>query len=204
MNLRHRVGNLTLANQLTFLRLLAVPFFLLAILNARFGLALWIFVAAAVTDLLDGLIARVFRQRTALGAYLDPAADKLLLTAAFVLMTDFPAMFKGIPMQNRIPVWLTTLTISRDVFIVSVSLMLYLAYGVSRFRPTLLGKATTLAEILTVGLFLLFNEQHASHPAPRVAVWATLTMILLSGFDYLWRTLRIVRAEGPENRPRGD
>ena len=196
--LRHRVGNLTLANQLTFLRLLAVPFFILAILNARFDLALWLFGGAGLTDLLDGLIARVFRQRTPLGAYLDPAADKLLLTAAFVLLTDYPSMFQDIPMANRIPIWLTTLTISRDVFIVAVCLMLYLAYGVSKFRPTLLGKATTLAEILTIGLFLLFNHLHREHWALQAACWTTLTLTLLSGFDYLGRTVGMVRAKGPE------
>jgi cardiolipin synthase (CMP-forming) len=196
--LRHRVGNLTLANQLTFLRLLAVPFFILAILNARFDLALWLFGGAGLTDLLDGLIARVFRQRTPLGAYLDPAADKLLLTAAFVLLTDYPSMFQDIPMANRIPIWLTTLTISRDVFIVAVSLMLYLAYGVSKFRPTLLGKTTTVAEILTIGLFLLFNHLGHEHWILQAACWTTLTLTLLSGFDYLGRTVGMVRAKGPE------
>jgi cardiolipin synthase len=204
MNLKHRVGNLTLANQLTFLRLVAVPFFILAVLNASFDVALWIFVVAGVTDLLDGLIARVFRQRTPLGAYLDPAADKLLLTAAFVLMTDYPAMFKDIPMVNRIPIWLTTLTIGRDVFIVSVSLMLYLAYGVSRFRPTILGKLTTVGEILTVGLFLLFNHLEEKHLLVDLAVWVTLGLILVSGLDYLWRTVGMVRAAGPEAGPSGD
>jgi cardiolipin synthase len=201
--LRHRVGNLTLANQLTFLRLLAIPFFILAILNARFDLALWLFVAAAVTDLLDGLIARVFQQRTPLGAYLDPAADKLLLTAAFVLLTEYPSMFQDIPMANRIPIWLTTLTISRDVFIVSVSLMLYLAYGVSKFRPTILGKVTTLGEILTIGAFLLCNHLRTEHWALTAACWTTLTLILLSGFGYLWRAVGMVRAEGPEARSGG-
>jgi cardiolipin synthase len=195
---RHRVGNLTLANQLTFLRLLAVPFFILAILNARFGLALWLFAGAGLTDLLDGLIARVFRQRTALGAYLDPAADKLLLTAGFILLTDYPSMFQDIPMVNRVPIWLTTLTISRDVFIVAVSLMLYLAYGVSKFRPTLLGKLTTVAEILTIGAFLLCNHLKREHWMLTAACWTTLTLILLSGFDYLWRTVGMVRRQAPE------
>src|SRR4029079_19799803 len=107
---RHRVGNLTLANQLTFLRLLAVPFFILAILNERFGLALWLFARSGLNELLDGMIARVFGQRTALGAYLDPAADQLLLTAAFVLLTDYPSMFQVIPMVNLVPIWLHPLT----------------------------------------------------------------------------------------------
>ncbi|HEX6851155.1 MAG TPA: CDP-alcohol phosphatidyltransferase family protein, partial [Candidatus Polarisedimenticolaceae bacterium] len=105
--IKDRVGNWTLANQLTFLRLVAVPIFILAILDARFGAAFWLFVGAGVTDLLDGLVARVFRQQSPLGAYLDPAADKLLLAAGFILLTEYPQLFQQIPMVNRIPVWLT-------------------------------------------------------------------------------------------------
>lgn len=198
MNLKILLGNLTLANQLTFLRLVAVPFFILAVLDARFDIALWLFIAAAVTDLLDGLIARAFRQRTALGAYLDPAADKLLLTAAFVLMTQYPAMFQEIPMANRIPIWLTTLAISRDVLIVAVCLMLYLAYGVTRFQPTRTGKVTTVSETLCLGLYLLYNRMGRSHWLLELFVWLTLTLTLISGFHYLSRTVRMVRAQGPD------
>lgn len=197
MHPKQLLGNLTLANQLTFLRLVAIPFLILAILDARFDVALWLFVAAAVTDLLDGLVARVFGQRTPLGAYLDPAADKLLLTACFVLQTQFPTMFRDIPMANRIPVWLTTLTVSRDLFIVSISVMLYLAYGTSRFVPTIWGKLTTLSESLLIGVFLLFNHLDRQHPVVDLVVALTLTLTLISGFHYLWRTVGIVRTEGP-------
>lgn len=193
--LKKRVGNWTLANQLTFLRLVAIPFFIIAVLNARFDVAFWIFVAAGVTDLLDGLIARLFGQATALGAYLDPLADKLLLTAGFVLMTDYPQMFRDIPMVNRIPVWLTILTISRDVFIVAVSLLLYLAYRQTRFRPTIWGKATTVAELVTIGAVLLFNHLQRTHPIIVWAVLSTLTFTIASGLHYLWRTVRQVRVE---------
>lgn len=194
--LRARVGNLTLANQLTFLRLVAVPFFILSILGARFGVALAIFIAAGVTDLLDGLIARVFKQRTPLGAYLDPAADKLLLTAAFVLLTRYPNLFQAIPMTNRIPIGLTILVISRDVLIVTIAWMLHLAYGETKFRPTLAGKITTGTELVTIGIFLLFNDLQRTHPLVPIAVGATLTMILVSGFHYIWRTVSHVRARG--------
>lgn len=196
--LKARLGNLTLANQLTFLRLVAVPFFILAVLEARFGLALGIFVAAGVTDLLDGLIARVFKQRTALGAYLDPAADKLLLTAAFVLLTRYPNLFQTIPMTNRIPMFLTILVISRDVLIVTIAWMLHLAYGRTRFRPTIWGKITTGVEVVTIGIVLLFNHLGRVHGIVRVAIGVTLVSILVSGFDYLFRTVRMVRDEGPE------
>jgi len=197
-DLKKRVGRLTLANQLTFLRLVAVPFFILAVLEAKFGLALTIFIAAAVTDLFDGLVARIFRQRTALGAYLDPAADKLLLTAAFVLLTKYPNLFQAIPMTNRIPIGLTILVISRDVLIVAIALMLNLAYGQTRFQPSLWGKITTGAELVTVGIVLLANTLERRHFMVTVAIGTTLGLILVSGFHYLWRTVRQVRETGPE------
>jgi cardiolipin synthase len=196
--LRTRVGNWTLANQLTFLRLVAVPFFILAILEARFGLALGIFIAAGVTDLL-GLIARVFRQRTALGAYLDPAADKLLLISAFILLTRYPNLFQTIPMVNRIPLYLTILVISRDGLILAIALMLNLAYGQKRFLPSILGKITTGTELVTIGLVLLFNRLQSTHAIVPFAIHTTLLLILLSGFHYLWRTVRHLRERGPDH-----
>lgn len=197
MSFRRLLGTITLANQLTFLRLVAAPFLTLAVLNGRFDVALAIFVGAAITDLLDGLTARLFRQESSLGAYLDPAADKILSTVTFILLTDYPSLFRGIAMVNRIPIWLTVLTISRDVFIVAVALMLYLAYGTTRFRPTVFGKLTTLAESLCLGLFLLFNQLGRSHAVLDAAVWITLGLILLSGFDYLRLTVRRIGAEEP-------
>jgi len=197
--LKTKVGNLTLANQLSFLRLVAVPFFILAVLDARFGVALAIFIAAGVTDLLDGLIARVFQQRTALGAYLDPAADKLLLTAGFVLLTKYPNLLQTIPMTNRIPMFLTILVISRDVLIVVIAWMLHLAYGKTRFKPTVWGKITTGTELVTIGIVLLCNHLQREPLIVHVAIAATLTMVLVSGFHYLWRTVRVVHEQGPEH-----
>ena len=194
--LKKKLGHLTLANQLTFLRLVAVPFFILAILEARFGLALVLFVAAGITDLFDGLVARVFKQRTALGAFLDPAADKLLVTAAFVLLTKYPSLLQSIPMTNRIPLFLTILLISRDVLIVGIALMLNLAYGQTQFRPSIWGKITTGAELVTAGLLVLCNHFKWSPPIVPVALATTLALILVSGFHYLWRTMRQVREQG--------
>lgn len=195
--LRRLLTNLTVANQLTFLRLVAIPFFVIAVLEGRFGTALALFLGAAVTDLLDGYIARSFGQGTALGAYLDPAADKLLLLSGIVLLTEYPQMFRGIDMANRIPIWLTILTFSRDVFIVSVSLMLYLAYGISRFPPTRWGKATTLAESVLVASFLLANRLGRVSATLDLLVWVTLALIVISGLHYLVRTIGTVGEQGP-------
>jgi cardiolipin synthase len=200
MNPKELLGQITFANQLTFLRLVATPFLILAILNGRFDIAVLIYGSAAITDLLDGLTARLFQQETALGAYLDPAADKILCTASFLLLTDYPTLFQSIPMANRIPVWLTILTISRDLFIVVVALMLYLAYGTNRFPPTLWGKLTTVAESVCVGLFLVMNQMQRSHWILDAVVWLALALILISGFDYLGRTVRWLRASEPRSR----
>ena len=190
MDFKVLLANLTLANQLTFLRLVAVPFFIISVLQARFGVALVLFFGAALTDLLDGLTARVLRQGTPLGAYLDPAADKLLLTSAFILLTEYPSMFQQIPMAARIPIWLTVLTIFRELLIVGVSVTLYLAYGQTRFQPSIWGKLTTVAMSVTVGVLLLINFLGRSHGAFDVLVWVTLGLTLLSGFHYLGRTMR--------------
>jgi len=203
LGLKRLLGIVTLANQLTFMRLVAVPFFALAVLNARFVVALVLFVAAAVTDLLDGMTARLLQQRTPLGAYLDPAADKLLLVSGFILLTDYPAMFQDIPMVARLPIWLSILAISRDIFIVAIALMMYLAYGRTQFEPTVWGKLTTAAEAATIGLFVLANAVGIAFPVLDAAVLFTLALILISGFHYLFRLGRAERDKGPERTEAG-
>jgi len=191
------LAQLNLANQLTFLRLVLIPFFVIAVLEGRFGIALGLFGAAAVTDLLDGLSARMLGGGTPLGAYLDPAADKLLLVAAFVLLTDYPVMLQDVAMMHRIPLWLTVLTISRDVLIVAVAGLLYVTGAQTRFPPSIWGKLTTTVEFVTVTLFLLFNTLRTPAPVLRWFVWAALTLILFSGFHYLVRTIRMLLRSDP-------
>jgi len=194
---RRLLAQLNLANQLTFLRLVLIPFFVISVLEGRFGIALGLFVTAAVTDLLDGLSARMFGGGTALGAYLDPAADKLLLVTAFVMLTDYPVMLQDVPMIHRIPLWLTVLTISRDVLIVAIVLLLYLTRTQTRFPPSIWGKLTTVAEFLTIAMFLLFNRLELGGRALDAMVWLTLGMILVSGFHYLGRTIRMLSPQKP-------
>jgi cardiolipin synthase len=195
MTVKTSLSNLNFANQLTFLRLVAVPFFIISILQGRFGVAFILFVGAGLTDILDGVIARWLNQGTALGAYLDPAADKLLLTSAFVLLTQYPKMFHEIDMVARLPIWLTILTISRDVIIVSVVAIIYLAYGRTKFPPTIWGKLTTFSETFTVSFFLLFNYLHRETMFLDVLVWLTLCLTLISGFHYLALTIKSVGDE---------
>jgi len=193
---KRHLTRLNLANQLTFLRLVLIPFFVISVLEGRFGIALGLFVAAAITDMLDGLSARMLGGGTALGAYLDPAADKLLLVAAFVLLTDYPVMLQEVEMVQRIPLWLTVLTISRDVLIVAVALLLYLTRAQTRFPPSIWGKLTTTGEFLTISLFLLFNRLGHTSRLLDSMVWLTFGLILVSGFHYLGSTIRMLSSQG--------
>ena len=127
--------NLTAANQLTILRMLIIPAFVILLLYGYRGWALVSFFIAGITDLLDGLIARRTGQKTTLGAWLDPMADKLLLVTMFVMLT-----LPGIGLSNRLPLWFTVLVISRDVAIVLTVAVVNLAVGPRTFRPVDLRK----------------------------------------------------------------
>src|SRR5687768_18623503 len=114
-----------------------IPAFVLLVVYGYLGWALIVFLTAGVTDALDGLIARRAGQRTSLGAWLDPMADKLLLVSTFIVLT-----IPTIPLTNHLPAWLTILVISRDVAIVAVVAIVNLAVGPRTFTPSILGKAT--------------------------------------------------------------
>lgn len=189
---------LTVANILTLLRMVIIPFFIMAVGFDRSGWALVLFVGAGITDLLDGLIARVWKQQTRVGAILDPMADKLLLTAAF-LMLALPAGTRAFPELvnlNRLPVWLVIITISRDVFISLISLVMYMAHGQTRFPPSFLGKVTTTVQILTVTAVLMLNWLGIeSEFWTTVVVWASFAMALWSGFHYIYLATRLATRE---------
>jgi cardiolipin synthase len=197
---------MNLANQLTVIRLMLIPFFMLAMLTARMGWALTIFIVAGLTDALDGVIARLYGQKTDLGAFLDPMADKLLLTSAFVIlaMPDRPSLFPDFVLMNRLPVRLAILTISRDVFIVLIALLMNLATGVKRFPPTILSKINTAVQILTVSVVLLFQASGAvSSTVLPVCFRATLVTTLLSGFHYVYLVARMMADGGAPGAPGG-
>jgi cardiolipin synthase len=190
------LSNLTFANQLTFLRLVLIPFYLIALFNNRFGLALFLFILAAVTDILDGLVARYLKQSTALGSLLDPIADKLLMDLSFIILAfpDHPRVFPKFEMANHIPLWLLILILWRDFMIILTSISISLIYNTRKFPPTWWGKITTFSEVLTVGLFLLFNyRQIESSLTIPVAVWMTCGLTVLSGIHYLYRTNHFIK-----------
>jgi len=171
--------SLTLANQLTLMRLALVPAFVILVLYGRMGWALLAFVTAGITDGLDGLIARWTNSRTALGAFLDPMADKLLLVSAFVVLS-----LPGIGLVNRIPVWLTVLVISRDVAIVATVAIVSLTLGPRTFPPSVYGKIATALYIVTIAVVLLFNFLKQASVVVDIMVWVSLAITLVSGFHY--------------------
>jgi cardiolipin synthase len=177
----------TLANQLTLLRMLLIPAFVLLVVYGYFGSALLVFVAAGATDAFDGLIARYSNQKTTLGAWLDPAADKLLLVTTFIVLT-----LPNIGLVNRIPVWLTILIISRDVGIVLTVAIVNLAIGPRTFRPSLLGKAATAFFIVTCVVIMYFNYLGRTSWVADGFIWGALAITLLSTLDYVWRIARII------------
>src|SRR5258708_19806749 len=142
------IGQLRSApNLLTLLRLIFVPFAVIAVLGGQYGWALAIFILAGISDGLDGLLARLMEQQTTLGQYLDPIADKLLLSTMFLVLSSV----------GEIKWWVTVLVFSRDTIIVIVCTLLYVTGAMKVFRPSWLGKANTVAQILTVLLVLLLK-----------------------------------------------
>lgn len=184
--------NLTLANQLTILRIVLVPAFVLLVVYGHLGVALVVFAAAGLTDALDGLIARRAGQRTSLGAWLDPLADKLLLVTTFVILT-LPA----VPLTNHLPLWLTALVITRDVVIVAVVAIVNLAIGPRTFRPSIWGKATTAVFIATSVAVMYFNYLRRPSVIVEIGIWTSLALTLISSADYFVRLRRII------NEPEG-
>lgn len=177
----------TLANQLTLLRMLLIPAFVLLVVYGYFGWALLTFVAASATDALDGLIARLAHQKTDLGAWLDPAADKLLLVTTFVVLT-----LPNLGLVNRIPIWLTVLIISRDIGIVLTVAIVNLALGPRTFKPSLLGKGATALFIMTCVVVMYYNYLGRPSPVVDAFIWASLGITLVSGIDYVFRIARIM------------
>lgn len=180
---------LTFANKITVCRILAVPFFIATVLyytpqNDHLRLvALGIFLFAVISDVIDGYVARRFRQRTKAGAILDPVADKLLLISAFICLYKVGAVLGG---GIRFPVWLVVGVISRDVILISGAAIIRLFHGDFTLEPTIWGKAATFLQVLCV-LGVLLRWPFVG------AAW--LPMIILtavSGVDYIRKGIKII------------
>jgi cardiolipin synthase len=177
----------TAPNLLTLMRICMAPFLVAATLEGHYLLSFVLFVAAGITDALDGTLARVLKQRSVLGHYLDPVADKLLLSTLFLVL-----FYKGL-----MPVTVTVLVFLRDVTILLVAAILYAAVGRREFHPSIVGKANTLAQIAAVAAVLLrqCTQAHWVALTRALALDATIALTLASGLHYAWLVSR--RAGAP-------
>ncbi|MCU0559921.1 MAG: CDP-diacylglycerol--glycerol-3-phosphate 3-phosphatidyltransferase [Desulfobacterales bacterium] len=174
---------INIPNILTVLRILVIPLFVILLIRDFHAYALLVFIAAGVSDGLDGLIARALNQRSELGAILDPIADKLLLTAAYVtlgVLTDIPG-------------WLVVVVISRDVLIVTGIAVLTFTRVPFTIRPSLVSKWTTVAQVVTIAFNLTDLQTAWAGTAMHSLYWITAAMTVLSGLHYTYVGLHILQ-----------
>ena len=167
---------LTPANQITILRLAFIPFFAILVVDQKYSGALAVLTLAALSDVIDGIVARLLRQETPLGVALDPIADKLLMTTAFLTLA----------FREALPWWLTIMVISRDAAIIITALLISLVAGYRPFRPTILGKASTVVQMLTVFAAVSFQAHvpFVLRGLVRTFVYLAATLTLASGIHY--------------------
>lgn len=163
---------MTLANKITVLRIIAIPLFVIALLEHSMRIAQMIFVLSVFSDALDGTIARLRRERTPLGTFLDPLADKTLLVSGFIVFTYL----------HWIPVWIFIAILSRDVLIIMGWTLVYILTNNSKIQPRPLGKVTTALQ-MAVSVSLLFNF---SDPLRTSLLYFMIAATILSALDYVW------------------
>jgi len=178
---------ITLANQITLLRMLLVPAFVSLVVYGYLGWALIVFMIAGLTDMLDGLIARWSGQQSRLGAWLDPMADKLLAVSTFIVLT-----VPGLGLANPLPIWLTVMIITRDVVIVATVAIVNLAVGRRTFKPSIFGKVATATYMLTVVVAMFFNYLGYHSVFVDLFVWASTAITLISALHYIRHASRII------------
>src|SRR5258708_7772928 len=180
----------TVPNQITFLRLAFLPLFLILMSYDRYRWALLVLVVSGLSDGIDGLLARSLNQRSALGAYLDPIADKLLLSSSFLVLA----------FKKQLAWWLTILVLSRDVLILIVAVVILLISGYRPFPPSIYGKLTTASEIILVFLVVLgaaYPNYHAG-VLNHILIYAVTVLSIVSGFHYSFTTARHLSSSTPE------
>ena len=172
-----------LANWLTVLRILLIPVFVSLLVYRQRGPALVVFLAAALTDLLDGYVARQRGSQSRLGAFLDPLADKLLLVSSFVTLTWLRVL----------PFWIAAVVISRDLILMMGALAIHMAGGRITPRPTAVGKLATFFQVLTVllGLMAPFYRWPAGLKG---VMWLAATFTVISGLQYIVQGMRFLNA----------
>jgi cardiolipin synthase len=166
----------TVPNQITLLRLGFLPFFLILISYQRYRWALLVLVFAGLSDGIDGLLARKLNQRSAIGAYLDPIADKMLLSSSFMILA----------FEQKLAWWLTIMVLSRDVMLLTVAAVIILISGYRPFPPSIFGKLTTTFQIILVFAVVLSAAYPMAHLglAVKILIYAVASITTFSGFHY--------------------
>ena len=183
----------TAPNQLTLLRLIFIPFIIINIVDNNHRWALILLVIAGLSDALDGLLARTLHQQTKLGQYLDPIADKLLLSTLFLVLS----------ILHLIPWKYTVLVFSRDMIILLTCAVLYATTSIRDFQPSIFGKINTGAQVVTIFLVLLYqvNSDPWVYYCRKVGLYATFAFTLISGLHYVFLIGQRIRAYERSGRP---
>ena len=176
---------MTVPNLITSLRIILTPIFIIYVLDEKYLLALIVFVLAGLSDAVDGFIARVFDQKSRLGAILDPIADKILLVSAFIVLS----------VKDVIPVWLTVIVISRDILILLAVLILFLTKDNFAISPAFVSKITTCLQLVTVLNVLLAKYFPVFHQVSDYFFWATGLFVVTSFLHYMRQWFRIMGEE---------
>ncbi len=187
---------LTVPNLLTFLRMALIPVFASFLFYGNTGWALIVFFIAGASDGIDGFVARRFKQESELGTIIDPIADKLLMTTAFVILT-LPNIIVGVR-HLPIPFWVTAAVIGRDILIITVAGAIALMTNFRGFKPSWLGKLSTTVQVLAVTLILFAAVFEYSFYLPTIYTIVAL-LAFLSGFHYIFFVARLMK-EDDENK----
>ena len=188
---RTQSSMVNIPNLLTLLRILLVPVFVILLIQGQFLKAILVFVLAGLTDALDGFLARVLHQKTDLGLYLDPLADKALIVTSFVTLS----------VMGLIPPWLSVLVISRDfIILLGISVMTLMAIPFE-IKPAVVSKVTTALQLLTVFVVLVLTYLQGPERDGRVffLFWLTGALTVISGLNYIMRGLRFVSQDAAQN-----
>jgi cardiolipin synthase len=164
-----------------------IPAFVILVIYGHLGWALIVFATACLTDALDGLTARWSDQKSTLGAWLDPMADKLLALSTFIVLT-----VPWLGLANPLPIWLTVLIISRDVVIVGTVAIVNLAIGPKTFRPSFFGKIATATYMMTAVVAMFYNYLGYHSLVVDTFVYASLAITLISSMHYIYHAARII------------
>lgn len=175
---------LNIPNTLTIARIVIIPVFITAIIYNRYRYALYLFITAALTDILDGLFARLTNQKTALGTFLDPLADKFLLVSSFVIFSVY----------GWIPKWLAIAVISRDLIVVTGWFLLYMITNTSRTEPLLLGKVAIALQLIILAYVLLSINLNFLPAVHNVLFIITAAVTSISGLQYIYKGLKLTNA----------